>query len=98
MVVIVVVAVAGRSPVAAEIAASDDAGIFPVSSSLLILDLRSSNSSQTVDGAFVDTVDIVPSTRGVTIDASCSVLDIDRTMSGDDSCCPFVVRDKLDSL
>ncbi len=52
-----VVAVRGLSPVA--IAAAEDEGSFPVSSSLFILDLRSSNSDQTVEGAAVETVDSV---------------------------------------
>jgi hypothetical protein len=66
MVVTVVVAVGGRSLEARDIAAPDVAGNFPVNSSLCIRDLRSSNSSQTVDGAVVDTVDSVPSAaRGV---------------------------------
>jgi hypothetical protein len=61
MVVTVVVAVGGLSFEARDIAAPDVAGSFPVNSSLCIRDLRSSNSSQTVDGAVVDTVDSVPS-------------------------------------
>ena len=64
-VVIVVVAVDGRSRKVLDIAAFDDAGIFPVSSSLRILDFMSSSSSHTVEGAVVDTVDSVPSARGV---------------------------------
>ena len=62
MVVIVVVAVGGRSPLIVDIAALDDFGNSPVSSSLRSLDFKSSSSSQTVDGAVVDTVDSVPST------------------------------------
>lgn len=66
MVVTVVVAVGGRSLEARDIAAPDVAGSFPVNSSLCIRDLRSSNSSQTVEGAVVETVDSVPSAaRGV---------------------------------
>ena len=38
-----------------------DGGIFPVPSSFRILNLRSSSSSHTVDGAVVETVDSVPS-------------------------------------
>jgi hypothetical protein len=57
-VVACVVAVRGLSfePV---IAAADEGGSFPVSSSFLILDFRSSNSSQTVEGAVVEIVDSV---------------------------------------
>ncbi len=61
MVVTVVVAVGGRSLEARDIAAPDVVGSFPVNSSLCIRDLRSSNSSQTVEGAVVETVDSVPS-------------------------------------
>lgn len=60
-VVTVVVAVRGRSPDALDMAAADEAGSFPVSSSFRIRDLRSSSSSQTLDGAVVDNVDSVPS-------------------------------------
>ena len=56
-----VVAVLGLSPVAFEIAAPDDVGIFPVSSIFFILDFKSSNSSHSVVGAVVDNVDSVPS-------------------------------------
>ena len=56
IVVAVVVAVGGLSPVARETAAPEVAGGLPVNSSFRILDFRSSNSSQTVDGAVVDTV------------------------------------------
>jgi hypothetical protein len=63
-VVAVVVAVRGRSPETLDIAAADDPGNLPVNSSFLIRDLRSSSSSQTVDGAVVDKVDsVVPSCR-----------------------------------
>ena len=86
MVVIVVVAVAGRSPVATEIAAPDESGILPMSSSLFSLVLRSSISSHSVDGAFVDTVDMVPSARGVVFDVSCSALGKERTTGEDKSC------------
>jgi hypothetical protein len=66
MVVTVVVAVGGRSLEARDIAAPEVGGSFPVSSSRCIRDFRSSSSSQTVDGAVVDTVDSVPSAaRGV---------------------------------
>ena len=61
IVVTVVVAVGGRSWEAREIAAPDVGGSLPVNSSLFIRDLRSSNSSQTVEGAVVDTLDSVPS-------------------------------------
>lgn len=60
-VVTVVVAVAGRSSDILETAAPDVDGSFPVNSSRLIRDLRSSNSSQTVEGAVVEAVDSVPS-------------------------------------
>jgi hypothetical protein len=71
----VVVAVGGLSFEAREIAAPEVAGSFPVSSSRCIRDLRSSNSSQTVDGAVVDTVDSVPSTaRGVSGTSCMSVV------------------------
>jgi hypothetical protein len=56
-----VFAVRGLSLVGEYIAAEEDGGSFPVSSSFLIRSLRSSNSSQTVDGAVVDNVDSVPS-------------------------------------
>jgi len=61
MVVAFVVAVRGLSPVAEDIAAAEEEGNFPVSSSFLIRDFRSSSSSQTVDGAVVDIVDSVAS-------------------------------------
>lgn len=61
IVVIVVVAVGGRSLNTFEIAASEVRGSFPVSSSFRILCLRSSTSSHIVDGAVVETVDAVPS-------------------------------------
>jgi hypothetical protein len=61
-VVAVVAAVRGRSPETLDMAAADDDGNLPVNSSFLIRDLRSSNSSHTVDGAVVDNVDsVVPS-------------------------------------
>lgn len=56
IVVAVVVAVGGRSPVARETAAPDVGGALPVNSNFRILDFRSSSSSQTVDGAVVDVV------------------------------------------
>lgn len=66
MVVLVVVAVGGLFSVALLTAADDVGGILPVSSSLCIRDLRLSNSSQTVEGAVVDAVELVPSSiRGV---------------------------------
>lgn len=70
----VVVAVGGLSPDACDTAAPDVAGSFPVSSSFRIRDFRSSNSSQTVDGAVVDVVDSVPSAiRGVSDPSSNSL-------------------------
>ena len=71
MVVMVVVAVGGRSFRAFDMAAFDDFGKIPVSSSFRSLDFRSSSSSQTVDGAVVETVDSVPGAWGVTKAASC---------------------------
>ena len=65
LVVTVVVAVGGRSRRVLDIAALDEAGNFPVISSLRILDFMSSSSSQTVEGAVVDTVDSVSSAWGV---------------------------------
>ena len=62
-VVTVVVAVRGRSPDTLDIAAADEEGSFPVSSNFRILDFKSSSSSHTVDGAVVDNVDSVPSSR-----------------------------------
>lgn len=61
-VVTVVAAVRGRSPETLDMAAAEDEGNLPVNSSFLIRDLRSSNSSHTVEGAVVDNVDsVVPS-------------------------------------
>ena len=62
IVVALVVAVGGRSSDARDMAAPEVGGIFPVSSNRWIRDLRSSNSSHTVDGAAVDAEDSVPST------------------------------------
>src|SRR5271163_3498385 len=64
IVVAFVVAVRGLSPVAEDIAAADEEGNFPVNSSFLMRDFRSSSSSQTVDGAVVDMVDSVVSRTG----------------------------------
>ena len=55
--VIVVLAVPGLSPNAVAIAALDEAGSLPMTSKLLILDFKSSSSSQSVEGALVDVVD-----------------------------------------
>lgn len=68
-VVVAVFAVRGLSLVGVYIAAEDDGGSFPVISSFLIRSLRSSNSSQTVDGAVVDKVDSVPSARDRSVSA-----------------------------
>lgn len=68
-VVMAVFAVRGLSLVGVYIAAEDDGGSFPVSSSFLIRSLRSSSSSQTVDGAVVDSVDSVPSARDRSVSA-----------------------------
>ena len=65
MVVTVVVAVRGRSPENDDMAAADEGGNLPVRSSVRIRDFRSSSSSQTVDGAVVDNVDSVPSSRAL---------------------------------
>lgn len=81
-VVTVVVAVGGRSVIALVIAAPDDVGILAVSSSFRSLDLRSSNSSKMVDGAVVETVDSVPSGRGVGGE-SCSYI-CERLCNGDE--------------
>lgn len=61
-VVTVVLAVAGRSSDSFVTAAPEVEGSLPVSSRRLILDLSSSSSSQTVEGAVVEAVDSVPST------------------------------------
>lgn len=63
MVVTVVVAVRGRSADVLEMPEAFDGGNLPVSSSFRMRDLRSSSSSQTVDGAVVESVDSVPSSR-----------------------------------
>ena len=65
IVVTVVVAVSGRSPVVVAMAAPDEAGILAVSSSFFNLDFKSSSSSKIVEGAVVETVDSVPPARGV---------------------------------
>jgi len=80
--VTVVVAVGGRSFVTLVIAAPDDAGILAVSSSFRSLDLRSSSSSKIVEGAVVETVDSVPSARGVGGE-SCSYI-CERLFRGDE--------------
>lgn len=82
IVVTVVVAVGGRSFEARDIAAPEVAGSFPVSSSLCIRDFRSSNSSQTVDGAVVDTVDSVPSAARSASDVPC--ISAERETSGEE--------------
>ncbi len=79
-VVTVVVAVRGRSPKTLAIAAPEDGGIFPVSSSLRILDFMSSSSSHTVEGAVVDTVDSVPSAWGVWSAEFCSTIGEERPL------------------
>jgi hypothetical protein len=65
--VIAEVAVRGLSLGLLYIAAADDGGSFPVSSNFLIRSLRSSSSSQTVEGAAVDKVDSVPSARDLSV-------------------------------
>lgn len=61
-VVAFVVAVRGRSSDDLDMAPPDVDGILPVRSRRWILDFKSSNSSQTVDGAAVEDEDSVPST------------------------------------
>ena len=78
--VTVVAAVRGLSLDVPEIAAWDDGGSFPVSSSLRIRDFRSSSSSQTVEGAVVDNVDSVPSARGFS--ASPRILSVASEVEG----------------
>lgn len=65
--VTVVAAVRGLSWAAPEMAAWEEGGSFPVSSSLRIRDFKSSSSSQTVEGAVVDSVDSVPSARALSV-------------------------------
>jgi hypothetical protein len=94
IVVTVVVAVGGRSLDACETAAPDVAGSFPVNSSLCMRDLRSSNSSHTVDGAVVDTVDSVPSAaRGV---SGVSCMSVVRETSGEELNVRGVEYDRFD--
>ena len=69
MVVMAVFAVRGRSLEGLYIAAEEEGGSFPVNSSFLMRSLRSSSSSQTVDGAVVDNVDSVPSARDRSVSA-----------------------------
>ena len=88
-VVTVVVAVGGLSPKALAIAAPEDWGNLPVTSSLRILDFMSSSSSHTVEGAVVDTVDSVPSARGVCGTRSCSAIEEERPLVGEALYCPF---------
>lgn len=80
MVVTVVVAVRGLSVDMCDMAAAEDVGSFPVSSSFRILDLRSSSSSHTVEGAVVDKVDSVPSTRDFSV--SCAA----RSAASENDC------------
>jgi hypothetical protein len=61
-VVALVVAVLGRSSEDLDIPPPGVDGCFPVRSRRWILDFRSSNSSQTVEGAAVEEEDSVPST------------------------------------
>ena len=84
MVVAAVVAVRGLS-VAGDIAAPEDGGIRPVSSSLRILDFKSSSSSQTVEGAVVDMDDSVPpSPFGRSGELFCSIEPRRTVVIGDD--------------
>jgi hypothetical protein len=61
-VVALVVAVRGRSSDDLDMPPAEVDGILPVRSRRWILDFKSSNSSQTVDGAAVEDEDSVPST------------------------------------
>lgn len=85
MVVMVVVAVGGRSPNAVDIAALDEDGSLPVSSIFRILDFRSSSSSHTVEGAVVDTVDSVPSPCSTCSAFSCSLAALGPSGSGEEA-------------
>lgn len=69
MVVMAVFAVRGLSLEGLYMAAEDDEGSFPINSNFLMRSLRSSSSSQTVDGAVVDAVDSVPSNRDRSVSA-----------------------------
>jgi hypothetical protein len=92
-VVAVVAAVRGRSVDTLDMAAVDDEGNFPVSSSFLILDFKSSSSSQTVDGAVVDSVDSVPSSRAFSVSA------LARSAASDVEACRIVREpDKFETL
>lgn len=91
MVVTVVVAVRGRSADVLDMPEAFDGGNLPVSSSFRIRDLRSSSSSQTVDGAVVDNVDSVPSSR----DDLSSALDRSRG-SGDGPWRTVLAPERLD--
>lgn len=90
--VTVVVAVRGLSPETLDIAAADEGGNFPVSSNFRILDFKSSNSSQTVDGAVVDKVDSVPSN----LDFSASNLDCSATASAAEEFRVLRIVDRFD--
>lgn len=75
-------------------AAPDVGGSFPVNSNLWIRDFKSSNSSHTVDGAVVETVDSVPSAaRGV---SGTSCMSVVRETSGDELYVRGVVYDRFD--
>ena len=89
-VVTVVVAVGGLSPKAPAIAAPEDWGSLPVSSSLRILDFMSSSSSHTVEGAVVDTVDSVPSARVACTTEFCSAIEEERALYGEILYCPLM--------
>ena len=95
MVVAFVLAVGGRSSEAREMAAPDVGGSLPVSSRRWIRDLRSSNSSQTVEGAAVDVVESVPSGPCVPSPwwESCFWASADRGASGEElniRPCPYI--------
>lgn len=87
-VVIVVVAVCGRSPDPLDTASPDVVGNLPVSSSFRILDFRSSSSSQTVEGAVVEAVDSVSAARGVSGELSSPVVRATAPLKATDS--PFL--------
>ena len=80
----VVEAVGGRSPATVGIAALEDDGRLPVSSSFRIRCLRSSTSSQMVDGAVVDTVEAVSSAGCVGNRFRCSKPMSDGLAMGDE--------------
>ena len=93
--VVTVVAVRGRSWIAPATAAPDESGSFPVSSNFRIRCLRSSTSSQIVEGAVVDTVDAVSSATCICCFFPRGLLPDDPT-NVEDLCWPALGYDKLD--